>query len=550
MRSSPPPRSHKAVRAWSPSLRAAGAALLSLLAATPLACHEDRPPARPVAPPPAPKPAPTVSAAAAPTAAPEVASAEPSAEPEAPPPPVDTRPRIGSIRWVTYIWSAPQRDKNTLPIGSIRYGTSLPLRKEEPLVNKGCETKWYPVEPMGWVCADDTTTLDLETPYYKALAGLAPAPGPWPYKYVFSTGAPMYSRVPTKDEIFTAEHDLGPLRTFKSLGKWSYGHERLVSTDAADEIKATDPIPEYLKDHATVPGSPYNPHHKPQVRFVPNGSGFSYVKAFEAEGRVWLLTPELLVVPADRVFPYKRNHFKGQPLGGDVRLPVAWVRGAKVTKYKRGEDGSFQATTDSWTGKVAVPITSNVAVAGKVRYHETKESGVWIPETDDVSVVEPVDKLPRTIGPDEKWLDARLLPGTMTAYVGLEPVFTTLWSGGKGGVPRPGGNSKQDATTELGTFAFQWKDAVATMSPDKGAVTVFWFADVPHIQYVHAPLAMHVSFWHGDFGFLRSAECLNLSAQDGQWLFDWTLPALPEGWGSVRPSKATGPSTKIVIRKE
>lgn len=59
---------------------------------------------------------------------------------------------------------------------------------------------------------------------------------------------------------------------------------------------------------------------------------------------------------------------------------------------------------------------------------------------------------------------------------------------------------------------------------------------------------MHVAYWHEDFGTPRSAECLNVSALDGEWLFDFTLPALPEGWGSVRPSKLMGPATKIVIR--
>jgi hypothetical protein len=127
-------------------------------------------------------------------------------------------------------------------------------------------------------------------------------------------------------------------------------------------------------------------------------------------------------------------------------------------------------------------------------------------------------------------------------------VWTTLWSAGKGGVPVKGNDPKRYATTETGTFSFQWKDRVATMSPDKGAPTVFFFTDVPHIQYVHAPLALHVTYWHEDFGHLRSAECLNVSPIDGEWLFHWTLPELPAGWNSVRPSKLMGPSTKIVIR--
>jgi hypothetical protein len=85
------------------------------------------------------------------------------------------------------------------------------------------------------------------------------------------------------------------------------------------------------------------------------------------------------------------------------------------------------------------------------------------------------------------------------------------------------------------------------MSPDPGAPTVFWFPDVPHIQYVHAPLALHVSYWHDNFGNLMSAECLNVSAADGRWLFDFTLPSLPPGWNSVRPHALTGASTKFRI---
>jgi lipoprotein-anchoring transpeptidase ErfK/SrfK len=135
----------------------------------------------------------------------------------------------------------------------------------------------------------------------------------------------------------------------------------------------------------------------------------------------------------------------------------------------------------------------------------------------------------------------------MTAYEGLEPRYATMWSPGLGGVPVKGNNPKQYATTEVGIFPIQWKDAVETMSPDPGAPTVFWFADVPWIQYVHAPMAMHVAYWHERFGYPMSAECLNVSAEDGKWLFEFTLPKLPPGWGSVGAGRQNGPSTKINI---
>jgi hypothetical protein len=60
-------------------------------------------------------------------------------------------------------------------------------------------------------------------------------------------------------------------------------------------------------------------------------------------------------------------------------------------------------------------------------------------------------------------------------------------------------------------------------------------------------MAMHVAYWHENFGYPMSAECLNTSAKDGEWIFNFTLPTLPEGWGSVGAGRQNGPSTKINI---
>ena len=74
---------------------------------------------------------------------------------------------------------------------------------------------------------------------------------------------------------------------------------------------------------------------------------------------------------------------------------------------------------------------------------------------------------------------------------------------------------------------------VNTMSNEKGVPKVLWFTDVPNQQYLHAPLAMHVAYWHEDFGKRKSAECLNVSPLDGAWLFGWTLPQLPTDWNAI-----------------
>ena len=141
----------------------------------------------------------------------------------------------------------------------------------------------------------------------------------------------------------------------------------------------------------------------------------------------------------------------------------------------------------------------------------------------------------------------KIVPGTLTAYEGLRPVFATLISPGKGGVPLPGQDHTKFATTALGVFPIEWKDHIDTMSSEPREPTVMWFADVPHIQYLRAPLAMHVSLWHEDFGNPKSAECINVSPEDGHFLFNWTEPALPEGWGGIRPGDGFGKSTPIVV---
>ncbi len=168
-----------------------------------------------------------------------------------------------------------------------------------------------------------------------------------------------------------------------------------------------------------------------------------------------------------------------------------------------------------------------------------------------ISFTRQVTKTPQGIAEDEKWIEVKIVPGTLTAYVGKEPVLATLFSPGKGGPPAPGKNSIEDArhyaTTSIGFYPLEWKEHVATMSNEKGVPKVLWFTDVPNQQYLKAPLAMHVAYWHEDFGMRKSAECVNVSPRDGEFLFGWTLPQLPDGWNAVGAGGGNGKSTPIVV---
>jgi hypothetical protein len=195
-----------------------------------------------------------------------------------------------------------------------------------------------------------------------------------------------------------------------------------------------------------------------------------------------------------------------------------------------------------------VPIGGERVAIGNRGFFEIRdEPGAFVAE-EDVTVTRPRTSLPRGVLPGQKWIEARIVPGTLTAYEGTEPVYATLFSPGKGGAPIPGLDPYVHSMTKTGFFPIEWKDRVAVMSPDKEwPPKTLWFSDVPNIQYLRAPLAMHVSYWHEDFGNPKSAECLNVSPEDGHFLFNWTDPPLPEGWAGVRPGDGNGPATPIVV---
>lgn len=469
----------------------------------------------------------------------------------------DSVPRIGALGPHTWIYKKPAREG--LAIGKMRPGTSVKLASDKPIDGPGCKGKWYSIEPRGYVCADSTATLDLADPYYKALAFSAPAPGTWPYRYAHSNGSPMYSRVPTPTEWEKEEKGFGPVNHHGTLGAWAKGHEELIMDEP---IAATDEVPYFLRDgKRTAPGGNFSTSVL-VWRKVPPGSMLSYSRAFEMYGRVWLLTPDTMVVPADRVSQQRRSTFHGVHFDeSEMRLPFAWNRGKEpISLYKKSGEG-FAATTETLAAKTPIEIVDGPPEKdGGMEYYELRnEPGVYVQRDPNpkVALDNPVTftraakKLPQGIDADEKWIEVKIVPGTLTAYVGTEPIMATLFSPGKGGPPAPGKTSIEDArhyaTTATGFFPLEWKEHVATMSNEKGVPKVLWFTDVPNQQYLKAPLAMHVAYWHEDFGMRKSAECVNVAPIDGAWLFGWTLPQLPEGWNAVGAGGGNGKSSPIVV---
>lgn len=409
---------------------------------------------------------------------------------------------------------------------------------------EGCPGGWFEAAPAGFVCVELVTTRDLTSPTFRALAVAAPDTMARPaYRYAFSDEAPMYTRLPTLDEQRKVE---GPpeRRAPVRLGPWAAAHQELAR---ATPIAATDPAPEFLLE-----GGPSPRWGKTLVsKWIHAGSMLAYSHAFEHGGRVWLLSPDATIVPADRVRPFERSRFHGVRLDaeGGPRLPIAWSRRQPVARFRRAEGGAFVDLGQPLAPRSFVPLALERVEAGGHVWLATTEPGVFVREA-DVAVVAAREKLPTSIDEHERWVDVRLRAGTLVAYAGLRPVFATLVSPGASGAGRPGASNAElvkQSATPVGIYRVTWKTRAAAMSPEGADPRKFWIADVPHTQYFRPPFALHTAYWHEDFGMPKSAGCVNVSPDDGQTLFELTDPPVPVGWQGAAPSRDTGRGTAIVL---
>ncbi|MBI5533370.1 MAG: L,D-transpeptidase [Deltaproteobacteria bacterium] len=457
-----------------------------------------------------------------------------------------SRPRIGSIGRVTWIYPRPSRKSE--PIGSIRPGTAVTLRATEPLQGEGCP-RWYEVEPRGFVCFDGKATLDLDKEPFKALASLVPdRTSAFPYRYAYSTGAPMYGRVPDADQQARIERGYRRLDKIPRHHKPRSGHEELATDDT---IAGADPNP-YFASSGEFPRMPGQ--RAGTLRWeIPEGAMLSYRSAIDVGGRVFLVSPDLSLVSADRVRPFRPSSFRGLELTAETPLPIGWIRKEAKAKYRKADDGSFAPTGDHWPVRTWVGLTGQKVEKGGTTWLETRDQGLFI-KASDVSVVDLPGQLPFSVAPDEKWIDASIDKGTLTLYVGSKPVFSTLMSPGAGGVPPATAKTNEELVkgshTPLGIYRINYKVRETTMTPEK---TPFpeksWIADVPYTLYFRMPFAIHGAYWHEDFGQPKSGGCINLSPIDARYVFDWVEPKIPDEWSGVSGAPATGLGTKVFIHR-
>jgi hypothetical protein len=117
------------------------------------------------------------------------------------------------------------------------------------------------------------------------------------------------------------------------------------------------------------------------------------------------------------------------------------------------------------------------------------------------------------------WLDVSVLGGTLVAYEGDKPVFATLISPGRGGVPAPGKDPLDTASTPTGTYRVDGKFVTATMVSSTNDTLVH--TEVDFVQNFHGPHALHGAYWHDAWRCPRAGTGCDRSRPSGRRPWSW-----------------------------
>ncbi len=251
--------------------------------------------------------------------------------------------------------------------------------------------------------------------------------------------------------------------------------------------------------------------------------------------RLGLLTDGSFV-RADDLRAASPSEFSGVKLSEEQALPIAYVvrRGVRAWKLS----GSEANKSDELQYHERLNLTGRYRTVKGQRFWAVKD-GRWVRHR-DVTAIRRRHELPEFATGEQKWLDISVITGTMVAYEGKTPVFATLVSVGRDRV----GDPETTASTKRGTFrlvskALTRREVESRDAPLRDAP---WALELESGQFILG--APH----HDRFGIEHTGGDIEVAPQDGQFLFQWSTPALPEQWHALRIDQAEA-STIVEIRK-
>jgi hypothetical protein len=438
---------------------------------------------------------------------------------------------------VRFLWIRPEPRQTDTFLGYLSLGDSVRLKggsREAATTGKAnstqCDT-WLAIEPRGFVCVnDESATTDPDDP---VIAMLRPKKAdrlsPWPYQYGESTGTPIYGSIPPKHQQRREESALEDHLAKVRQARLAKTEEERVAIDerfAGVDVQLTDKEPPSL-----LPLGPLGRTTK--VRVV-RGSTIGFVDSFDADGRAWLLSWDRGVIPRDRVKLYPKSEFHGTPLDDQVKLPIAFFREAQP-HMRLEASGQVVPAEGEWPRHGWVMVSEEQIEHEGKRYIVTREGGLLV-DVDTISVARRSHSPPPQIQAQTQgrrtWIDVSIMGGWLVAYEYDKPVYATMVSAGRGGVPKDGVDPLVTASTPVGRFRVTGKFVTATMVSNASKDIIH--DEVMYTQNFSGPYALHGAYWHDEWGKGKSGGCVNLSPIDARRLFAWTDPQLPPSWHAVQ----------------
>jgi len=148
----------------------------------------------------------------------------------------------------------------------------------------------------------------------------------------------------------------------------------------------------------------------------------------------------------------------------------------------------------------------------------------------------PPDKfdIPPEVKTGDRWIDVDLTKKILTLFDYDKPVFATYIAPGRTENP-----------TETGTFRVWYKLYKAEM---RGGPPLHSYRydlkNIPWVMFYNNDYAIHGTYWHDNFGTPQSAGCTNMTQGDAKYIFENTLPVIPDGRQSIF-SKDAEPGTVV-----
>ncbi len=479
--------------------------------------------------------------------------------------------KLASRAMETWVFEAPS--PNSKRLGYLRAGAIVDTRGGVA-GREGCPGGWVPIAPHGFVCVGPTATGNLDDAIVKASSRRAELGAGLPYGYavVRTSHAPFYTRLPSEAEAKALESDWDKhFRTlteaeaeeardgeYPQLSSLPGGPFPLEPAPGVLASWATDgkddPIPDYLTDgKATLNLSGLAFSHKPDADGgspCPGGAaacipldaarpmrrlGISFIASLLHGKRRFLLTPDLLLMPADRVRLVRGTSFHGVELSkdGPLSLPIIFVTKAGAKRHTL--EGKHLKAGAELPWRSAHKVEKKIKVIGGEHFHVLSDGSLV--NTKESVRLDPIRRLPKWGKEGERWLEVNLAKQTLLAVEGDKPVYATLVSTGAGGMASD--TEKNPYVTPRGIYRIHTKHTASTMD-SRVPEAEFELRDVPYIQYFKDGYALHAAYWHDQFGTPRSHGCINLAPKDAAHLFAFTKPELPPGWhGALLPLRGT-----------